>query len=331
MSHMIATIDGTAAIAYIGDTPWHSLGTPITSADARDRRKVQAIAKADFTVATHPIFLADGREVPDRKAVLRDGDDVYLSTVGRDYQVRQYDDAFSILDDAIRDSGVWIETAGVLGHGERAWMLARMEADIDIAAKGGYDKVVGRFLVGSSHDTSQAHYAKLTPERVVCHNTLTAALNDGQEFLINIPHTKGQDTQLAEARKLVTRMAAALKTTGDTFGRLARADMTKDRIVAFIEEVFPTPVDQPEPSKQLLDKREQVVDLVYTSPGADLAGETAWGAYNAITYFVDHAKVDGAKSEAGKLAAARAAVFGTGDLLKARALALLRTKVLVAA
>jgi phage/plasmid-like protein (TIGR03299 family) len=325
MPHNLATReDGGAAMVYVGDTPWHRLGEPIDLTIARNRKEVQQRAGIDFTVALHPLYLADGTEVPDRKAILRDDDGRYISTVGRDYQVRQYDDAFSILDDAIRDSGVWIETAGLLGRGEQAWMLARMDAAIDVKAKGGYDRVTGRFLVGSSHNGSQAHYGKLTPERVVCQNTLTAALEDGLEFIINIPHTRGQDEQLGQARELVTKMAAALKQTGQTFDTLAKAEWTKDKIVAYIESVFPTPVDEPEPTKQLVEKREQVIELVSTSPGHELAGSTAWGAYNAVTYFVDHARIENAKSDAGRQGAARAALFGTGALLKARALQLAR-------
>jgi phage/plasmid-like protein (TIGR03299 family) len=326
MAHKIATIDGKAAMAYVGDTPWHGLGHEITIEMARDRKRVQQIAGADFLVDLAPLYLADGSEVPDRKAVIRD-DGTYLSTVGRDYQVRQYDDAFSILDDAIRDSGVWIETAGVLGRGEQAWMLANMDAAIDVKAKGGLDKVTGRFLVGSSHDSSQAHYGKLTLGRVVCNNTLQAALNDGNDFVINIPHTRGQDTQLGEARQLVTRMTAALKVTGENYSKLARASWTKDAIVAYIEEVFPTPEDQDAPSKQLIEKRDEVISLVYTAPGAELAGETGWGAYNAVTYFVDHQRLADAKSDAGKFAAARSALFGVGAALKVRALQVARQRV----
>ena len=327
MAHELATqADGRTAMVYVAATgdPWHHLGEPISIDIARDRQEVQRRAGLDFLVDTAPVYLADGTLIPDRQAVVRQDTGAYLATVGSDYQVRQYDDAFSILDDAIRDSGVWIETAGALGRGERAWMLANMESEIDILAKGGRDKVMGRFLVGSSHNSSQAHYGKLTLGRVVCNNTLTAALNDGNEFVINIPHVKGQDAQLADARKLVTRMTAALRETGENYSKLAQATWTKDTIVAYIESVFPTPEDQDEPSKQLIAKREQVIELVATSPGAELAGDTGWGAYNAVTYFVDHVKADDAKSDAGRLAASRSALFGQGALLKVRALQLAR-------
>ena len=328
MAHNLATkADGTAAMAYLGATPWHRLGSTITPEMARDRKVVQAIAGIDFEVDTFPVYyvnaLGEYVAVPDRQAVRRTDTGEYVSTVGRDYQVRQYDDAFSILDDAIRDYGVWIETAGLLGRGEQAWMLASMEGSVDVLAKGGRDTINGRFLVGSSHNGSQAHYGKLTPTRVVCNNTLTAALNDGQEFLINIPHTKGQDAQLAEARKLVTRMAAALKTTGETFTKLAAATWTRDAIVNYIATVLPAEADKA-PTKQLLEKREEVLNLVSTSPGADLAGQTAWGAYNAITYFVDHARAADAKSDKGLVAASRSALFGQGALLKLRALKVAR-------
>jgi phage/plasmid-like protein (TIGR03299 family) len=333
MSHMLATIDGATAMAFRkgGGDPWHQLGTPMgddaTVADA------MAAAHLNYTVTKEDLFLADGRQIPMRMATVRD-DGTILGTVGRDYEVRQNLDAFSILNPAVERFGVTIESAGALYGGAKAWMLARMNQTITVPAKGGNDPVDGFFLVVTAHDGSSAHNGRLTLVRVVCDNTLTQALGDGmrtRDYVLNITHTRGQDVALKDAEALVTRMTEALHATGKTYAALAGDGMTKDQIVAFIAEVFPAAKQDEPPSKQLVDKREQVLDLVYTSPGADAAGETAWGAYNSITYYVDHTKVDDAKSDKGRIAAARSAIFGTGDILKARALALLQRRVLVAA
>jgi hypothetical protein len=60
----------------------------------------------------------------------------------------------------------------------------------------------------------------------------------------------------------------------------------------------------------------RVLELVNTSPGADIAPGTAWNAYNAVTYFVDHER------GRGEASAVESSLFGEGSNLKQDALAL---------
>ncbi len=61
---------------------------------------------------------------------------------------------------------------------------------------------------------------------------------------------------------------------------------------------------------------KQILNVVDTQPGAELAKATAWAAYNAVTYFVDH--VRGRDNDASVVSA----LAGPGAKLKARALTL---------
>lgn len=60
----------------------------------------------------------------------------------------------------------------------------------------------------------------------------------------------------------------------------------------------------------------RVLDLVQAQPGADLADGTAWNAYNAVTYYVDHERGRGESS------AVESSLFGQGSNLKQEALEL---------
>ena len=320
MAHQLeTTADGRSSMAFTGDRDliWHHLGQSIT--DPSNPQQCLTDAGLDWTVRMDPLFLADGRKVK-RFATIRESDNSILGTVGDSYQIRQNADAITILEHAVRDFGVKIDTCGAIYGGSKVWVLAKMDADVTVKAKGGEDKVEGYFLTGWSHDGSSSHYGKLTPTRVVCANTLSAAMLDGSPMTINIPHTLQQDRQLDEAKQLVTRMAAALKETGATFNKLANRKMSKDAIVSFIESVFPNPVPEKDASKQLLAKREQVIELVDSCAGADLAGKTAWGAYNAVTFYVDHVRPTESKTDETTFSAWTAALFGAGDDLKLRAL-----------
>jgi hypothetical protein len=59
---------------------------------------------------------------------------------------------------------------------------------------------------------------------------------------------------------------------------------------------------------------KDVISVFNTQPGADLAGNTMWNAYNAVTYHVDH--VRGRSTDAS----VESALFGDGDRLKNSAL-----------
>jgi len=349
MAHNLATINGRIAMAYAGETPWHRLG--VRMGDRADVQTALAAAALDWTVDAQPLYLADGREV-DRRAIVRDLDAAILGTVGPAYVPMQNADAFGILTDACAESGVTIEAAGALGNGERVWMLAKMPTTIEPVPG---DQVNGYFLVCSSHNGSLAYSARLTPIRVVCQNTLSAAMaRRGTPVLINIRHTANASTRLDEARRLVAAMTTSLQDAGETFATLASRKLTKRELVAYVEQLLPKPTrttivddgtlspgqkaamtrwakaDASGELDRIDQRRATVVDLVAHGQGAELAKRTAWGAYNAVVEYVDHVwpyeEYTGAAPTSRRL---EQAIFGPGFDLKAQAL--VKARELVAA
>jgi len=320
MAHNIATINGRTAMAYQNETPWHRLGHRLPSMTSVPQALVAG--GLDWQIGLQPVFLADGRQVPGRRAVIRDVDNAILNTVGDLYTPIQNADAFDILTPACADFGVTIETAGALGRGERVWMLAKMPESIE-PIKG--DTINGYFLVTTGHGDNLAYSARFTPIRVVCQNTLNAATAQRGTDIVRLPHLPGVDRRLDEARKLVDRMMAAMKETGDTFASMARRKMNAREIAKYIETVFPTPANVAEPSTQLAQRRADVARLVWEGVGADLAGAnakgaTAWAAYNAVTEYFDHVLPGVAKSDRARERANESALFGQYAGIKAKAL-----------
>ena len=54
MAHMIDTTTGTAAMAYVGQTPWHSLGQQLTPGASIDQWTTQA--GLAYTVLEAPVL-----------------------------------------------------------------------------------------------------------------------------------------------------------------------------------------------------------------------------------------------------------------------------------
>lgn len=332
MAHKIAKIAGKDAMAYLGETPWHRLGTPMIGFPDVDT--ALKAASLDWQVNLQPVYLAGpkgnlGAEVPRCKAVVRDIDDQVLATVGDVYELIQNREAFGVLDTACKQHGVHIETAGALGIGDRVWMLAKLPNAVE-PVKG--DKVEGFFLITTGHNGWTSYEARLTPIRVVCHNTLTAAVNQ-TEAIIKLRHVRTQVEQVEEVEHMVTGLVEALKETGASFTKLASKKLSLSEINTYIDSVLGIKTDT-EVKGVVKARREQVFSLATgAGKGAEFAPLSAWTAYNAITEYVDHivrsnAQIAADRRKVGKgtsprlLQADSSALFGSNLKLKEKALEL---------
>ncbi len=126
--------DGQASMFYIGGPPWHGLGTRL-SEPATAEQAIQA-ARLDWEVVKKPIY-AVGDTVAHPLENKGEGAAVY-------------------------------HTAGALGKGERVWILAKLQADIQVVDG---DITHKYLLLSNSHAGDGCVQIKFTPVRVVCQNT----------------------------------------------------------------------------------------------------------------------------------------------------------------
>jgi hypothetical protein len=116
--------------------------------------------------------------------------DEVLGVVGNDYEVVQNVNAFDFFDAIVGGKdGILYETAGALGKGERIFITAKLPDYIRI----GRDDLIKQYLfLTTSHDGYGSITAAFTPIRIVCQNTLNAALrNHSQESLSNAFKVEG--------------------------------------------------------------------------------------------------------------------------------------------
>lgn len=334
MAHNLATIGGRVAMAYQGETPWHQLGTRIDS----DPSILGALGAAslDWTVTARPTFLDDGRKVPSCNAIVRDFDGEILSTVSDSYSVIQYRDAFDVFQPAATQHGLTVEAAGALGKGERAWMLFKLPTTVEPVPG---DAVNGYGLAITGHTGSQAFEFRPTPIRVVCQNTLNAAIGanafgrgTAKNRIFAIHHIGNTDAAVKEAGQLVVNVLDAMKATGETFSSMAERAMTPDEVIAFIEQTFPAD-DDGKVSAKLEQRRRDVTDLVFTGQGVDLATQltggqpNAWSVYNAVTEYFDHVAAARWSTPGFQRQANQSAIFGSANDLKLASLSRLRALV----
>jgi phage/plasmid-like protein (TIGR03299 family) len=176
MSHMIDETTGTAAIAYAGATPWHGLGQALTPGQSIETWTKEA--GLDYTVLESPVMYdspaASVPQVwPNRKVLHRSDTGAPLAVVSDNYNVVQPSAVMGFFSELVRIGGFEMETAGALSDGRRVWALAKVG---DAAPVVDGDLVKPYILLGTSYDGTMATVAKFTAIRVVCNNTITAAV-----------------------------------------------------------------------------------------------------------------------------------------------------------
>lgn len=304
---------------YVGEVPWHGLGTalskPATAAEA-----IKA-ASLDWTVNKAPLHYTVGQRlwpVPDQFAVVRsdspDGKPLpVLGIVGRNYTPLQNRDAFSWFDGIVGEGAAIYHTAGALGDGERVWILAKLPGEIRVVG----DDIADKFLLlSNSHDGSATVQVKFTPIRVVCQNTLTMALRSGPT--VRIAHTRDLKQRMISARMKLGIIQKEFGRLEEGFRRMAKVQVTGDRLAKYLELVLPAPADEENTRaiRRVELARAKTAALFETGRGNSLpqVRGSLWAAYNAVTEFVDHCQP--ARSDERRL---DSIWFGDGYLTKARA------------
>ena len=307
-------------IAYVGTTPWHNLGNALPP---KQPLEVWAQnAGMDWSIRETPVRFLDEQAgtlgsiqtFGDHKVLYRSDTKAPLSVVGGRYQVVQPRDVLEFYRDLTEVSGYELETAGVLKAGKKFWALARTGKSCNLKGK---DTVNGYLLLATSCDGTLATTATPTTIRVVCHNTLSIALN-GATSAIKVPHSTSFDAQA------VKQQLGVAVSQWDSFmyrmKTLSERKVKNHESLNYFLKVLCHTDTQTELAAGITNERAlKKVQALYEGHGrgAELAAAkgTAWGLLCSVTEFVDHERR--ARSQEYRL---DSAWFGQGAALKQRAL-----------
>lgn len=204
------------------------------------------------------------------------------------------------------------ETAGVLGNGERIWILAKLPGFIKVR---GQDIVNKYLLLTNSHDGSSLVRAKLTPIRVVCSNTLSMALS-GSEEEVRIRHTPSAIDNLKQAHQLLGFTNQLYQQLGEIFKAMSLKKVTEKQLLDYVNGLIPDN-EEAESKTRSENIRNRILELHENGVGAHLSRGTVWGMYNAVTEYTDHTL-----HTQNPMRRLNAVWFGGGDRLKQKAFTL---------
>ena len=310
MSHELTMrADGTVEMAYVGETPWHRLGTKLP--EGTPVAEWIGAAGMDWKVDRSPVeFMVDGEthSFPDRFVLHRSDTKAPLGVVSGDYCILHPHEVLEFFDDLVRSVGLTLETAGTLYGGKRFWALARIGEQAMVDKR---DTLKGYLLLSSSADGLRATEARQTSIRVVCRNTLRMSDSRDSTGQVKITH-RGRFVP-DSVKKQLGVAPQNFETFMTNMRRLADRPLTEAKAETMTRELLGKKEEQ-KGGKRF----EHIMQLFRgEAVGSDLPGVqgTAWGWLNSVTETVDHHSR--AKSDARRL---DSILFGNGEQVKAAAM-----------
>lgn len=286
---------GTWSFASHMELPWHGLGQIV--ANAMTTKEAIELANLDYEVKRADVqFTAQENVVPIKGyyATYRTDTNEYLGMVKSRYEIVQNADAFTFFDSIIDSGEAIFETAGALGRGERIFLLAKLPDDIKI---GGED-INKYLLLTNSHDGTSSLLVGLTHTRVVCNNTLQAALRDLTNK-VSIDHVSGAKDKIKEAARVMGLASKYSAEVSEIFNQMVDRRMTEGEYHEFFTKILKpeyVEVDTPEKMAEMSTKLKNTIDatmqfaLTHPTQTTPEANGTLWGAYNAVSGYFNYIK-----------------------------------------
>ena len=319
MSHEIDLSNNRANIAFVGETPWHSLGHAMDPDAPLELWREQAGMQwtinesvVEYQNRVHDDILA----FPEKKVLYRSDTGAPLAVVSDKYRVVQPETVLEFYRDLIDSAGFRMSTAGVLFGGKKFWALAELGKSAMIQ---GNDEVAGYLLLSTACDGSMATVAQFTSVRVVCNNTLRLAVQspDGKSRpRLSVPHNTVFDADK------VKRELGLAGNSWDIFiedaRKMSERKLTRQEELQWLIDTFGDPKLLPEDQSNSDAKIMKQIHALYAGAGkgSKLPGaeRTLWGMVNATTEFLDFHT--GHKTTDGRFDKAQ---FGEGAAVKAKA------------
>jgi phage/plasmid-like protein (TIGR03299 family) len=319
MAHNINFNEGTGQHSFfsVNQKAWHGLGQ-IVDGYPTSKEAIQ-FAGLNYRVEKRRLFTFDnennfgnadtiqaGIEVPNFYATIRTDNEAVLGVVGKDYQVVQNVDAFSFFDAIVGGEGIQYETAGALGRGERIFITAKLPHYIKV----GTDDLIEKYLfLTTSHDGFGSITAAFTPVRIVCQNTLNAAIRN-RSTTVKIRHTAGAKERLEEAHKLMGMTNTLSRSLEELFNHWITVRITDKQVKSLIRLAMAPNREvlkdlqaglTDELSTQYMNICDSVFEYAVSNPSQQLETTrgTLFGAYNGITGYFQNVREY--KSEEAKL------------------------------
>lgn len=178
-------------MAHVGQMPWHGNSVCVGEKEVTAGPMFHGAGLDAWEPVRRPLYVPDEKgelwEVASHVAQVRSDDGGMLGIVSRSYEGFSNRD-FRELAEAVAGGAACFNTAGSLRDGRVVWALLKVGEMSVRRLDGAEDAMQSHLLLSTSHDGSMALTAGFTSIRVVCWNTLSAALGTLKDR-VSLRHT----------------------------------------------------------------------------------------------------------------------------------------------
>ena len=245
-------------------------------------------AALDWTVETHPAYTnINGRMVaiPKTNVVVRVEDEKPLGIVSDKYKIVNNDIAFSFTEQLFKDGSVEFIRGDSYKGGRATWLEAKITSDYSILG----DKVECYLIFKNSHDGTGSVIAMILPTRIECSNALNIPLAKVPRHWRCV-HSGNPLEKIEEAKKVLLSGTAYMNALNDEAERLQTIKIDRDKVVQYIERLYPIGQDMTERTKNTrIEHREKMLEVYDYKADLQNFGNSAYRFIGAVADYIDHA------------------------------------------
>lgn len=221
---------------------WHGLGQHFDG--EMDVKTALELSHADYTVCDIPCGYFNGDnwvKDDEHKYIQRTDTGDILGLASDHYGIVQNADAFNFVDSLCtgKSGEPFIESAGVLGKGERVFVTAKFPEKFKAGEVLGDDGEMYA-VITTNHDGSGAVTVVMTPVRVVCNNTLNYAMYN-KKSVIRFKHTvnvrQRMNDKILHASQVLGVYESTLAAINAQNELLAKKEISNSLIVDIVSKI----------------------------------------------------------------------------------------------
>ena len=297
MAHNLNFSDslGRHSFFSVKQNAWHGLGAIVQ--DYPTSSEAIRLSGLDFTVAKgrHKQEFPSGRSTKAKNSFFTyrtDTEQVLGENLTADYHIVQNGEAFAFFDSIVGGGeGIKYETAGALGDGERIFITAKLP---DYIRVGHSNDIIEKYLfLTTSHNGKSGIRAAFTPTRIVCQNTLNAAMANC-EMAVSFYHTADVHLRLKHLAKVMNLVDTRTSDLQELFTDWSKTRITDEHVLKLVQMAMAPDIETmsmlekglyKETSTRYRNTVEKVYEYAMSSETQQMETTkgTVFGAYNAIT------------------------------------------------
>jgi phage/plasmid-like protein (TIGR03299 family) len=245
----------------------------------------------------------------EKKAVVRDDNDVALGVVSPSYELVQNEDLKQLVAPMVSEGLLTVSNQGYLNKGAKVFIQAEVAQEFRVAG----ESYKGLITLLNGHVGNASVAIGTTATRVICSNTFACAYSDiGTKFR----HSAGVTDRVLSSSVVIDYVNDAMRKYAEYVEQLDATPCSSAQFKKAVEAIYQQPVDK---------MRDSFVSQLNANfyNGIGTEGKTFYDALNSITQYNTH---NSRKSKDGRFFYSH---FGKGADINRRAMSVLTEMSLV--